>query len=249
MAHKMPTLYGLPMPGLHGSTGIPFSTRVLDTQPTHLLAYWPYWEAAGPTAFDQSGNSYDLTPFTTTWGEAGIGDGNTIAGYDGLVSLSNMYSVGLASALDFDEGSFLFPFRVANASVWTTPTQRRILRATVDSTNQMSVYRTTTNNQMLVSMVRSGISNTITVNGLTTTNILLWLVTWSVTANKMILYSSGVKIAETTCSGAWVGPLHTAKFLFGAYAAATQIWYGDAGHIAWWKTPLSAEEALNLGAA
>ena len=54
--------------------------KVLSYSP---IAYWPVNEAGGNDMFDQSGNGYDGTYTGVTLGQTGIGDGETIGGFNG----------------------------------------------------------------------------------------------------------------------------------------------------------------------
>ncbi|MBN2303073.1 MAG: LamG domain-containing protein [Anaerolineae bacterium] len=73
---------------------------VLDVDPATLEAYWRLNETSGTTAADSSGNGRDVTVTGVTWGQTGIGDGCTAAGFDGVNDLIDIYSTGLRDALD-----------------------------------------------------------------------------------------------------------------------------------------------------
>ncbi|MCD4686112.1 MAG: LamG domain-containing protein [Anaerolineae bacterium] len=92
----------------------PYSTRVTATQPDDLIAYWPLWEASGGTAYDYSGNARDITANGVTWGQPGIGDDHTAAGFDGVNDDFSGIAAVLGSIFDGNAATILLWAKVSS---------------------------------------------------------------------------------------------------------------------------------------
>ena len=87
-----------------------YAADVLATSP---IAYWKLNEGSGSTVEDSSGNGYDGSYTGVTWdGETFLGD--AVPYFDGANDYANVYSAGLQSAVDFEEGCILAWCKVSN---------------------------------------------------------------------------------------------------------------------------------------
>jgi hypothetical protein len=84
------------------------------------VAHWPLWEAAGPTVEDQSGNDHEgAASAGITFGEDGIGDGETSILVDGSGEYVDVYSAGLNVAFPRSVGALFLWANAYNAGVWS----------------------------------------------------------------------------------------------------------------------------------
>src|SRR5574340_820862 len=109
--------------------------RVRSLRPFALVAYWRLNELSGTTVTDSSGNGFDGTASGVTWDQAGIGDGETAAQFDGVNDTINVYSAGLASAFNGAVGTLAAWVKVNAASVWTDGANRSVVYVYVNASN------------------------------------------------------------------------------------------------------------------
>ena len=226
--------------------GADYSDHVLDTQPDHLIAYWPLWESSGSVANDESGNNLDGTVTGATWGADGIGDGRTALRFDGSGDRVNIYSAGLNSAFNGQEGTILLWLRVDS---WgADSTHRDPIRIYVDENNLIEFIKNSAGGtlQLLHRMGSYQRYVTISMSGTT------WLCvacTWSKSANKFRAYLNGTQTGATqTMDGTWTGSLSSSNCAIGAgnSTASFRPWLGDLGHVAVWDVALDANTILGL---
>lgn len=240
----------MPAPGrnlllLNG--GRSYAQKVLATAPASLLAYWPLWEASGSVASDISGNARNGAYTGVDLGSPGIGDGRTSPYFDAVNDYCNVHSAALASAFNGAEGSMACWCKVFSSSVWTDATSRRLLQFRVDANNFVNLGRTAANNQLQCQYIAGGTSKAVTV-ATSTLNWFLFGVTWSKSADQVIVYVNGAQSGATqTALGTWAGSLSSTRCLIGAdITTPGAVWNGYLAHTTLWSTPLTAAQIAAL---
>lgn len=222
-----------------------YSDKVLSIQRANLLAYWKLAETSGTTIVDSSGNGRTGTYTGVDLGQTGIGDGGTAPLWDGVNDYGNVYSAGLAGAFNGSEGTLLLWFRVSAAGVWTDATTRRLITLEINSSNRVTVGRSTTNNQLAFDYRAGGTIESVNAS-LSPTGWTCVALTWSKTTEEMKAYLNGVQSGSTqTALGVWVGTLPSA-YLGSSSAVPQTPWSGYLAHTALWSTALSAAEIARL---
>jgi hypothetical protein len=228
--------------------GAGYSSQVLDTQPEHLVAYWPLWEDSGATANDQSGNERDGTVTGATWGADGIGDERTALSFDGD-DYVEIYSAGLASAFDGDEGTLLVWAKIDTAE-WTDGQRRFLLRLTADvSNNSLWIEKLDGANGVRLRRIAGGVSDYVQVDTGGETGWNCYALVWSKAADTLKAFVNGSQVGSTqTGLGSWSGALIDDYTAIGVSRFSTTLlpFIGDLAHVAVWGVALgdSAIEGL-----
>lgn len=210
------------------------------------LAYYTCGEPSGATVTDSSGNGRNGTYVgSPTLGAAGIGDGGTAVTLNGSTQYGNVFSAGLAAAINGSEGTLACWFKVAAAGVWTDGASRQLVEIGNGTTNRLVLFKSNTAN-LLTAFYRAG-SVTKSVNiGSSSTAWVHLAMTWSAAADQMIAYINGVQSGATqTALGVW-GAVPTTALLGAFTAAPSNVWNGSLAHVVAYPTPLSAANILNL---
>ena len=226
-----------------------YAGQVLITEPSHLLAYWPLWEAEGDVAHDISGNGRDGAYTGVTLGQAGIGDGRTCPYFDGTSDCVNVYSDSLRDAFDGSEGTAMIWARVANAGVWTDGTSRYMARFFVDNDNVVRPFiRSSTNNQLSSRYCAGGVSKDQALLLGPSTGWHCFVVTWSASLDEVRHFADGGQIGATANGlGVWAGNLSPNGTLIGAgWITPTGPWHGYLAHGAMWGKALTPAQVASL---
>lgn len=228
----------------------PFDTLAYTNKVVALspIAYWPLAELTGSTAVDASGNGRNGAYAATALGQLGIGDGRNAALLDGATSFINIYSASLSGAFGSAEGTAALWMRVSGAGVWTDGTTRRLLCLQVDGSNRVRIDRTTTNGRVDLAYSAGGVTQTVSVTSLSSTNWLHFALTWSKAGDAVKGYLGGVQQSTTqTGLGVWAGVLaSTATVAGAANTTPANVWSGYLAHVALWSTPLSGAQIATL---
>jgi len=223
--------------------------RVLATQTSSLVAFWPLWEQAGSVALDIAGGFRNGIYSNVTLGAEGIGDGRAAGSFNGTTSYVNIYSTLLTAAFNGAAGTLMAWAKVANAGVWTDGTQRTIARLSVDGSNQAEISRSTVNNRMNLIYRAGGTSKIVAINSLTSVDWLKFVITWDKAIDQVIGYMAGAQQGATlTGLGTWAGSLSSTQCCLGAGTTTpTLLWSGSLARVALWNVALTAAEILALG--
>lgn len=235
------------MLGKYFATGgaLAYTNKVIALAP---IAYWPLADAAGASVVtDESGNGRNGTYTAVTLGQTGIGDGRTAASFDGSTSFANVFSTSLQSAFNGAEGTIATWLRVSSSSVWTDATLRSPMTLSVTGSNVVRIRKPTTSNQIQGTYIANAINLSVTVG----TSSLAWLhlaVTWSKSADQVIVYLNGTQSGSTlTGLGVFSGSLLSTTTTLGASSTTPAApWSGLVAHAAVWTTPLSAAQVATL---
>jgi hypothetical protein len=88
-----------------GPPGDEYSSRILGTEASSLVGYWPLWDA-GTAAVNVQGAGRAGTHTAVAMSNAGIGDGRTSGLYDGSTSYTNIYTAEMAGTELITNGGF-----------------------------------------------------------------------------------------------------------------------------------------------
>jgi microcystin-dependent protein len=217
---------------------------LITIRPESLLACWPLNESAGPTANDISGNERDGVITGCTMGQPGIGDGNTVAGFDASGDYVNIYSDSLRDAFNAPEGTISVWVKVLNAGVWTDKSYHTIALLGADFSNNYVLIRKHSNNNLLQWCYTAGGTAKC---GTSSRDDIGWMnmaVTWNKAADQAKFYFNGVQAGPTlTGLGVWAGDLVSGYCVFGAETlTGTRGWKGYGGRVALWDVALTADE-------
>lgn len=229
--------------------------KVLRTQTSGLVGYWPLNEESGTVAYDLSTNAYNATTknLMRGWNDRRMlaPDGSKCAQFDGSTS-----------AVDFNASSSTDATAEGSLSIWVaTPnaqlkgtTAMYIVKFAADGNNLMDLtfdttaYRFTANN--------TGQSTSVTSTGLVYNEngdaiLPQWhhfAVTWSETNDALNFYVDGVAQTAGSSLGGWSGSMDTDLMCLGssAYATPANQFTGWMAHFAMWTSILTAAEVRDL---
>jgi hypothetical protein len=224
-----------------------YSKKILATSYGNLIGYWPLAEVSGSTITDLSSRSHNGTATGFDLLYPGIGDGRSCPNLDGVNDNGNIYSAGLASDFDGQEGAVSLWLRVSGVGVWSDATFRNSLTLRVDANNQLLVRKSTTNNILQGLYIAGGTTKTVNI----TTSSIGWLhlaITWSKSGDQVGVYLNGaLQGSLLTGLGTWAGSLASNSAVIGAVSTTpTNVWSGTIAHVALWTTPLSTAQIANL---
>jgi len=230
---------------------LPYSQRVLNTQPDSLIQYLPFGEIIGSAnAIDLSPEGNDAGYNTVTLEVPGIGDGHTAARLNGAAGFIDIYSAALNADFDGAEGTALIWGRV-DIGVWTDGIIRFMAQLRVDGNNRLLIRKVNPN---IIQFIRTGgaVAETLTLAGVSPITYFMAACTWSETDDEVRTYymddvNPFFEVGVATVLGAWAGNLVDAATVVGATnEAGGSVWDGDLAHWAVWNTPLTEEELFAL---
>lgn len=211
-----------------------------------LLAYWPIGEASGTACLDLSGNGYNGTYTAVTLAQAG-NNSRTSGLWDGSTSYANVFSAGLAAAVNGAEGSLLLWGKVSAAGVWTDATTRSLFRLNVsDVTSLVDVQRTTTDGTIRNRYTAGSTAKARNVAPLSTTGWFHLAMTWSKANDRINNYLDGAAFGATiTGLGTWGGTI--TDVIIGATALTpSQVWSGYLQDVILFNRELTAAEVASV---
>jgi hypothetical protein len=220
--------------------GGPYANRILGLFGSSIVAYWPLWDAAGPTCQDISGHGYHGGYSGPTLGQEGIGDGRTAPLFDGVNDYVNIYTAGYAAAFNTAEGSIMFWLKVSSGLVWSDATQRRLWGVDVDGSNYSYIFKQTNNNNVTFTYCGSATPKTRVVTLGPNTNWIHVVMTWSKSADEMKVFVNGVQYGATiNAIPNFVGTLVSTRF-----TVDSQSWSGKIAHGISLNRPATPAEIL-----
>lgn len=208
---------------------VAYSRKILNLFGSSIVGHWPLDDPIGSTvARDISGNGYNGTPSNVTFGAAGMGDGHTAASFNGTNSRCNIYSAGLDGAFDGAEGTAMVWAKVSAAGVWTDAALRFLFIFYADFDNQIYIYRTTTDNELVAAYKAGGTEKSVVLNPISSVGWMHLSLTWSASGDALKVYYNGSQYGTTQTSlGVWAGTLNSNQTNIGAYNATPDYeWSG-----------------------
>lgn len=217
--------------------------RVLSVAPDALIGYWPLSEPSGAAAIEQTRRAANGAHVGVTLGQPGP-DGGGAPLYDGINDYTSVYSAALAAAFSGLEGTLAVWARVNGAGVWTDATVRHVATFRFDGSNQIAIRRSATSNTLTFQYLAGATNKTVSPSGLSSTDWMHLLMTWSKSADEMKAYLNGVQVGTTqTGLGTWAGTLNSTRVNVGTDAQTpTNPWSGYAAHCPVWTRALTAGE-------
>lgn len=218
----------------------------LAVDPSHLVALWVLAETGGTTAADSSGNAHSGTYSGPTLNATTFTDGSPAPSFDGVNDFVNVYSSGLASAFNANEGTLFLWGKVSGAGIWTDATSRFLATFRADANNRVVIQRTTTNNTLALLYQAGGTSKQISSTALGgNTGYFSAAITWSKSADQVIAYTNGTQTGSTlTGLGTWVGSLASGNTGIGANGIGLgSPWSGNLSYVALYS---AAESSGNI---
>lgn len=230
-----------------------YSAKVLDTQATNLIGYWPMNETSGTTADNAEGTAARDGTFArnvTTMGTGvGIGDGNTAPLFDNVNDYLDLYSVSLRDVFSSTKGTAAIWVKVYEAAVWENAAWDIFMYLGADGNNTASLGKSSVNNTLQFLYKAGGTSEEVLLGSVSTTDWFHMAVTWDKTEDEVIAYYNGSQVG-TTQSGldTWVGNLINTSTLAGAFSTTPNLLtYGYLAHAAIWKIALTPAEVSTIG--
>lgn len=214
-----------------------YTARLLALSP---LAHYSLGDAVGSsTAVDDSGNARNGTPGNITFGVTGSGDGLTAARWNGSAGTINL-TTALASVWGGQEGSVVLRI---NTTALSDATTRRLFAARVDANNLLDLYSDGAGN--ITAQYTAGGTSKFT--GYTPLYAAGWLdvaVTWSKTANALIIYFNGMRQDSIkTGLGTWAGTPVGVR-IGSKYDNSGGFFSGDIAHVTVLNRALSVSEVV-----
>lgn len=239
----------LRVPHLAKSADTPYFERVLNVAPLSLIGLWRLAESSGSDAADSGANGYDGTYVGATLAGLTGPDGENAPVFDGVNDYVELYSAGLAGAIDTTKGSALVWVKAADSSVWTDGQYRRVFHISSGSAlNQIDFEKYNVNNSFRV-YFDGNASGTVVDYVEYTTSRTDWFCaacTWDLTADEFKVYIDGVQVGTTqTGLGAWGAAISDINI--GSRWDGAHNWKGGIALAALWDETLSDSQIAALG--
>jgi hypothetical protein len=215
----------------------------------NLIAYWRLNESGGTAVEDSGNNNYDAVANGVTWGQTGIGDGDT-APLFGTGDYVNVYSAGLSGAFNGAAGTLMCWLQVSSAGVWSDGAYRYMVELYSNSSNEIYIHKMAITNMVAFYYKAGGASNTI-ANFITTPDAAWHCValTWDKAANQVKAFWDGAQFGTTqTGLGTWSGSgFSSSKCTVGAdNTSGHNVWNGCLAHVVLWNAALTPAEIESL---
>ena len=225
-------------------------TFILDTFGADTISYLPLKEASGTTLADVSGNGRNGAvggATGPTLGVEGVGDTKTAVSFPGSAAYINWYSAGLAGAFDGAEGSLIVWAKVSAVGVWSDDSYRVIALLYTDSSNQINIARSSTDNLLLLQHVAGGTDRNVYPAFNASSAWVMLGITWSVTNGAVIFYVNGARVWSPGAPGTWSGALNSNATILGAInVGAGYGWSGSEAHTLLLNRPATDAEMLSV---
>ena len=228
---------------------VQYHQKVLSYDP---IAYWPLDEKQGTVAYDwvsgRVAGAQNGAYTGVTLGQPGIGDGRTSPLFDGANDYVNVYSTTFRDAFNGAEGTLMAWAKVSGVGVWTDTVLRYISAIYIDASNYVLVRKATVANKLEWIYVAGGINETVSKTPISETGWMCLGLTWSKTADKMIVYYNGVQEGVTqTGLGTWAGNPAAAYTCIGSLnTTPLYTWNGYEAHVAVFGSALPPAAMLDL---
>jgi lysophospholipase L1-like esterase len=175
-----------------------------------LVSDYPLWETSGKTVVDLSPNK-----------RSGAYEGNPSLSdvpalcenaprFDGVDDSADVYSAGLASAFNGDEGTVILQVKIEKEE-WIDGKAAFYLALRSDSNNNIEFYKSA-NNQLEFAYTAGGTRVSSTINDIATDHWVTYAITWSKSNKRFFGYVAGESIYPAqTGLGVWAGKLTSAE--------------------------------------
>lgn len=230
-------------PVVMGGRVLTHAQKVLATRPASLIGMWAMADASGTTCTDSSPAANHGTYTNIDLAQAGYG-GALCALID---NATDGISVAATVAADFNgaAGTCGGLFKVSSAGVWTNGVSGRFFRFRYNASNQVHVYKATTNNLIYFSYIAGGTDKSIahTLASPPTDWFSLFF-TWDAVADQIKAFVNGAQVETTlTGLGTWTGTIGLAELAAGSGSAHL----GNVQDCGLWTAALTAAEIAANG--
>jgi hypothetical protein len=221
-----------------------------------LVGYWPLKEESGTSAIDLSDNAYNATTSALVRVPATRGftgpDGGRCAQFDGSSSYVDLSTASSSSANA--EGTISVWVAVPQANLAGT-TKMQVVFLSADTANTIGIDFDTTAYRFSGDYFAGGTYSTTTAP-----NLIYnvdggkqepeWhhlALSYSATNDEAILYVDGAASTAASSLGTWAGAFGSTVTCLGtSKLAGADQFTGWMAHMAWWSSPLSADEVKEL---
>lgn len=193
-----------------------------------LVAFWPMNELTGTTAVNTKTAAATGTYNSVTLANAAGPKGGKLAPlFNGTGSDLNVYSTALNAVFNGAAGAIFGWSKVSAAAVWSDATVRYMMYLQVNSSNNVLVYRNTTNGRVTAGYRAGGaVALAQNVNSLSTTDWMFWVVNFS-QAEFSVYYNAAQQGTNQTTAGAWSGSLGATVCNIGSGSSTpANVWSG-----------------------
>jgi YD repeat-containing protein len=185
--------------------------RILNLFNDSTIAYYPLMETSGKNIVDLSPNN-----------RSGVYEGNPALNtvpalcenapqFDGVDDIADVFSAGLASGFNGDEGTIIMQLKVEKEE-WIDGNTAYYLSLSADPNNNIALYKSA-NNQLEFAYTAGGKRVSATINDIATDHWVTYTITWSKSQDRFYSYVAGELIYPAqTGLGDWAGELTTAEF-------------------------------------
>lgn len=222
-----------------GSAAKRYANAVLATSP---IAFWKLNEGSGSTIVDSSGNGYNGTYTGVTWDGTLSPVNEPVPYWDGVNDYGDVYSAGLSSAIDLNEG-FMQIWVKVDSAFWTDGLNHYLFSFWADVNNRVQLIKTSTNNTLQARRVGGGTSQGAAIGSLSYTDWFSFAMSWSVTGDALKAYINGVQVGTTKTGLATAsGPLLSTASQIGSLNTSPST--PHAGYLAnptLWNKPADAD--------
>jgi hypothetical protein len=187
-----------------------------------------------------------------TLGSASGGHLTNAYTFDASNDLVNIYSTGLNSAFNGDEGTAVVWAKVANSGVWTDGTYRFMVHISVgsgESTNgSIFLRRNNVNGMIEASYAAGGVDKYIYIPTGSPLGWFQFVMTWSKSRDEFKAYFNGVQSGSAiTGLGTWVGNLDSTYTVLGMRGTGgSNAWSGLINDVRLYTRALSQDEIADL---
>ena len=229
----------------------PYASKVLEVQPSNLIAYWRLNETLGTVSSNDKGDS----SFNGTYSrdvslmgvQGGIGDGITCPVFSPASDRISIGTASLGSAFSGQEFTISIWAKVASSGIWTDGVRRECLRIFDNAFDDyIWLSKDSTNNQW---WIRYSAAGTIKDIRPASGGVLDWVhlaVTVSKVADAVKFFVNGSQAGATkTGLGTFLASVDFG-YIGSADSLQNNAWDGQIGHLAIFDAPLTPAQIANL---
>lgn len=220
----------------------PYFQKAKNITGRALAAYWPLWDTSGEQCSDIGPNGLHGSISNITLGDDGIGDGNASYKLTSGSMWVNLFSAGLSSKMNFDEGTFSCWFK---PETWSTPEWRYLAGFQIDPSNYIVLLQAPDVFKLMLSYVGGGLATYNYLYGLTNPIWTHIAFSWSRSNDRLRMYLNGVQQPdEQTGLPSITGVLTSAAVATSPTSGANMI--GHAAHALLCDSELNPDQVMQL---
>jgi lysophospholipase L1-like esterase len=226
---------------------LPYSSKVLATQRSGLIAYWPLDDSGGTVARDVSGHGRHGVYTGVTLGQSVPPFVAPLFDTDYV----NVYSASFRDAFTPLKFSLVLALKIGSVG-WNNLAVGRPLYFAVNSSNRVVIQKPNTAGGTIdVIYTAGGTGKSVSLAPVIMAGWIVIGLTVDKAADQMKVYRNGVQYGSTvTGLGVWAGTLASTTTVIGASdTASLNPWAGHLAHVAVWAdTVLAASEMAAIAA-